>query len=646
MLSDTNTLAACYRRRTLYTTLGAALLGICLLGAPSDSTAQDATPPAAKGAQAKTPDTSKQAKDDFKKPKDDAKPSTKRKPATATLKVVPVPRSRAAGDPQAAPAGGGANPQAGGDPQAGGGARRGRGQGGGNGPGGNGPGGGPGAFGQGGFGQGGFGGFGQRGRRGRGGDTSGLGGLMPGGLGRGGTFQFEFYGADITNVLQLFSRSSGLTITADPGIAGPVTIINNGKSVTLDEAFKILQSILKVRGYTALQNGSVLEIVPIPLGIKDSTIVRPDVDSTTPIDPRDQVMTQIIPLENVDANAMAKDLLPLVGAQASIIGSGGTNSLIVTDNASSIQRIIQIVNALDKASSRTELKVYPLRHAEATNVAQTINDLYKQITPRANENQPQVGGRGFQPIQIPGQAGQQPGINARPAVIAEADNRTNSVLVVASPDNQEQIARDIISRLDDDNSALETEVIKVKYSDAQSVANLVNQVLSNQHSTPQQSTGGGRGGFGGINPFAFGGGNNNSQNTQITPSTDPFGQVTADPRTNSLFVTANGERMARIKDIIKQIDVEVPIETTTFVIPLNNAKAEDVAYALSQAFGTTNSNSSSTNPFAGLIGGGAATTRPGQNGTNSRTGSTSARGGSSNSARSLRPKCAHRATAA
>src|SRR5205823_3594611 len=98
----------------------------------------------------------------------------------------------------------------------------------------------------------------------------------------------------------------------------------------------------------------------------------------------------------------------------------------------------------------------------------------------------------------------------------------------------------------------------------------------------------------------FGGGGN--QNTQAVPSSDPFGQVTADPRTNSLFVTANSERMARIKDLIKQIDVEVPVETTTFVIPLKNAKAEDVAYALSQAFRTTNANANQ-NPF-GFFGGG------------------------------------------
>ncbi len=592
MLTDAFGLAASYRRRALYTTIGATLLGACLLAPQLDANAQTSPPPAVPGTAAQ--------------PSQPTPP--KKKPAAASLKVVPLPRTRAA--EQQAPAGGDpANPQAGSGTQGG---RQGAGAGGaGSGV----PGGGVSGAGQGGFGAFGQGRQGQRPRTG--GDLSGFSGMFgPGGAGRGTTFQFEFHGADITNVLKLFSGMSGLTITADPGVAGPVTIINNAKPVTLDEAFKILQSVLKVRGYTAQQNGSVLEIIPIPYAIKSSTIVSVDPE-TGLIDPRDQVMTQIIPLENVDATQMAKDLLPLVGAQASIIGSAGTNSLIVTDSSSSVKRIIALINALDKTSSRTELKVYPLRHAEATNVAQTISDLYKQITPRSS-GAPQPGGpQNFQIPQQPGQAAPG-GVNARPAVIAVADNRTNSVLVVASPDNQESIARDIISRLDDDDSALETEVIKVKYSNSQDVANLVNTVLSNQHSTPQQSNGGGGRNFGGFNPFGGFGGFGGGQNSTTTPSNDPFGQVTADPRTNSLFVTANSERMARIKELIKQIDVDVPVETTTFVIPLKNAKAEDVAYALSQAFRTTNSNSGNTG-FGGFFGGGGnQQSRPGQNGTNSR----------------------------
>ena len=417
---------------------------------------------------------------------------------------------------------------------------------------------------------------------------------------RGTKFTFDFKGSDITNVLKLFSMMSGKTITTDPGLSGPVTIINP-KQVTLDDAFKILQSVLIVRGYTALEAGDVIQILPFDKAKSATTIVSPETEPLT-LDPKNQVMTQVIPLENVDAEAMAKDLLPLISAQASLIGSAGSNALIMTDTSSNIRRFIELVNALDKTSSHSKLVVYPLKHAEAMTVSTTINDLYKQITSRGKGGAPpQPGQPNF------GQPGQpSAGSSARPAVVAVPDIRTNSVIVVASPENQEQVANDIINRLDDDNSsALDTEIIPVKYANAQEVANLVNTVLSNMHGTPASGGAGGGGrSFGGFNPFGFGGGGGGDASS--TQSTDPFGKVIADPRTNSLFVTANPERMDKIKDLIAKIDVNVPVETTTFVIPLKNAQASDVAYALSQAFSTGNNNNNGGYNNYNIFGGGGS----------------------------------------
>ncbi len=405
-------------------------------------------------------------------------------------------------------------------------------------------------------------------------------------IAKGTKFTFDFKGSEIINVLKLFSMMSGKTIVTDPGLSGNVTIINP-KQVTLDDAFKILQSVLIVRGYTALENGDVLQILPFDKAKSAATIVSPDPDPAM-LDPKNQVMTQVIPLDNGDAEAMAKDLLPLISPSASLIGSSGTNSLILTDTASNVRRIIELVSALDKASNRTPLKIYPLRHAVATSVATTINDLYKQITSRGKGGAPpQPGQPNF------GQPGQPaPAGGARPAVVAVADVNTNSVIVVASEENQDQIASKIIKRLDDDEAAiLTTEVIKLKFANCVDVANLVNNVLSNMYGTPAASSGGGGGrSFGGFNPFGFGGGGGGGDASATTTSTDPFGKVIADQHTNNLFVTANPERMIKIKDLIAKIDVDVPVETTTFVVPLKNAQASDVAYALSQAFSTNNNN--------------------------------------------------------
>lgn len=416
-------------------------------------------------------------------------------------------------------------------------------------------------------------------------------GSVPGTVAGGGAaFTFDFHGSDIDNVLKFYAQVSNLTVAKDPGLTGPVTIICP-KPITLDDAFKVLQSVLSVRGFTALQSGAVLSIVPLDKGVTSTTLVNPDTSDRTKIDPRNQVMTQVIPLDNVDAEAIAKELTPLITKGASLVGSPGTNALILTDTASNVERFIKLVDALDKSSNTAEIRVFPLRRSEAPDIVDTINGLFKQITTRGRGAGAQPGQPPPQPLQ-PGQ--QAPLGNGRAAVVAVADQRTNSVIAVASQDNLRKIA-ELIARLDDDDSSvMETEIRKILYADADRVASLVNSVLSNLH-----RAGGAAGGQGG-SPFqqrvfgGFGGFDQGNSGGGSVSSTDPFGKVVSDPRTNTVIITATSDRMAKIKELIDEIDKDVPVETTTFVIPLKNAQADDVAYALSQAFSTGQNNS---NPF-------------------------------------------------
>lgn len=417
-----------------------------------------------------------------------------------------------------------------------------------------------------------------------------------GGMGRhAGTFSFDFHGSDIDNVLKFFSMMSGLTVTPDPSLTGKVTIINP-KPVTLDEAFKILQSVLQVRGFTAQQQGTVLKIIPINTAVEQAGTVNTGhlVSAIGEIDPTGEVMTQVIPLQNVDAESLAKELLPLASKGASLVGSAATNSLIVTDTPTNIERFINLVGALDKASSTTEMRVYPLKRAEASAISDLVNNLYKTSTPG------QPGGPGFrgpfQPPQLQAN-GQTPAGNARDVVTSVPDSRTNSVIVVGSPANQEQIA-ELITRLDGDESeTMDTRIRKIVYASSDSVASIVNQVLSNLHGNGTSPTTGGSPFQNRVFGFFGGFGGQNNQGSQVSQSTDPFGKVVSDPRTNSVVITASADRMTKVEELIDSLDVAVSAEATTFVFPLKNVPANNVATALSYAFGTQQQSNASNYYF-------------------------------------------------
>jgi general secretion pathway protein D len=187
---------------------------------------------------------------------------------------------------------------------------------------------------------------------------------------------------------------------------------------------------------------------------------------------------------------------------------------------------------------------------------------------------------------------------------------------------------DLIAQLDDpDATALKTKFRRIQYADAAVVADVVNGVLSGQNPTNRQGSnanfqqrlfGGGFGGFGGFGQ--------QQQQAGAVQSTDPFAKVVAEQRTNSVIITATEEKMAKVDDLIDQLDVNIPAETTTFVIPLQNAHAEDVAYILGQSFGTGQTNQNN-NPFGFFFGGQSNNQSSRRQSQNRRLGNTNSRTG-------------------
>ncbi|HSV72241.1 MAG TPA: secretin N-terminal domain-containing protein [Chthonomonadales bacterium] len=399
----------------------------------------------------------------------------------------------------------------------------------------------------------------------------------------------DFRGADIGNVLRFFAMATNWQIVPDGGLTGPVTIISP-QPLTIEQAFQVLQSTLEVRGYSGQLetrgNTQILRILPLDRAVQSTTLLRDGTSGASPDELRNQVVTQVIPIENVDAGILSRELMPLVNRGASLVGSTGTNALVVTDTASNVQRVTELVRALDRAASSNRVEIFALERANATDVAEAVNGLFRQVFTRGRAGGQDQGRRGQQgqapqapgqPVP-PGQEGQAPPAQ-RVAVVAVADVRTNSVLVVASDDNLLRV-REIITALDSEEAqALQTRLIKMQHANAMDVADVINRVLTNS------AVGGTMQGGATFRERVFGRGGAGQQGRQPTASADPFARVEADARTNSLIVTAIAERMEQVQQLVAQLDVPVTMESTSFVVPLRNAQAQDVAHVLGQAFG-------------------------------------------------------------
>lgn len=345
----------------------------------------------------------------------------------------------------------------------------------------------------------------------------------------------DFKNANVDAVIAALTKASGVTIVKDPQLTGPITV-TSAKPATLNEAFEILNAVVSLKGFDMRKEGSLL-------------IIRKR--DTRGQDNRGRSGN---PFEGMDMGA--------------------------------IQSMF--------SGSQTNLKVYPLKYANASQVSRVVNEVFATVQDPMQQLMQMFGGGGTQMNR-----GGFQGRNTRggfqsfgrggSVVRASSDDYTNSVIVNAPSSEQRQVGS-LIEELDKQSDLPMTpKVYRLEFAIAAEIAPAVQNVLTATAPT-------GRGGIGTANvPFE----QRIQQAMRFGSPQASFGTVVTDARTNSIIVTATEENHALVGNVIKELDTEVKLESSTFVVSLANARADDVAGLLSQAFGTRNTgnNANRNNQF-------------------------------------------------
>jgi general secretion pathway protein D len=228
-----------------------------------------------------------------------------------------------------------------------------------------------------------------------------------------GTFTLNLKNADIHSLIQTVSRQSGKNFVVDPRVKARVTVISS-TPLNSDELYETFLSVLQVHGYAAVPSGDLTKIVP-DVNAKQGPVPEFSEDSRF----SDQLVTKVIKVANVPAAQLVPILRPLVPQQGHLAAYASTNTLIVTDRASNIDRLTTIINGIDRPDN-DEVEFVRLSHASASEIIRIITSLQSR------------GG------QIDGTPG---------AVRFAADERTNSILLSGDPSARTRM-RGIIMNLD------------------------------------------------------------------------------------------------------------------------------------------------------------------------------------------------------
>ncbi len=207
---------------------------------------------------------------------------------------------------------------------------------------------------------------------------------------------------------------------------------------------------------------------------------------------------------------------------STIIADARTNTLIVAAGKESFDAIGSMVKQLDRkeAAKTTAFRVFPLEHATAATLQDTLQKLFDGRVERGDTKE---------------------------AVTVLSDRKTNSLILAAGGDDM-KLAGELIGKLDveDRTDGESMQIFPLGKADASQVSQTLKELYPAKDGTEQ------------IN-------------------------VTVDERINAVIVTAGANDMKRVKALVTQLDQpKVTRVTEIRVFTLKNAEAEELAEILTE----------------------------------------------------------------
>ncbi|MBI3266729.1 MAG: hypothetical protein HYZ67_06700 [Chlamydiae bacterium] len=186
----------------------------------------------------------------------------------------------------------------------------------------------------------------------------------------------NFENADLRLVIKFVSEMTGENFVVDEAVKGSVTVVAPSK-ISVDEVRPVLESVLKASGYVMVPSGPITKVVPLETAYQESTETVPQGGA---VSFGENFVTQIFPLKSADAEKMSGIIHSFLTRGGYVTFYGPTNTLIVSDSASNMNRIQQILKNLDQGPSAAleEVYVYSLKNADVQNVAQVLTQLFEK----------------------------------------------------------------------------------------------------------------------------------------------------------------------------------------------------------------------------------------------------------------------------
>lgn len=368
-----------------------------------------------------------------------------------------------------------------------------------------------------------------------------------------GKIEFNFENADLQSLVKQMEELYNITFIADdniiplaPGgkpIKGYKISFKTQKPLTKSEAWNLFITFLDLAGFAIVPEAdpSMYRITAIPNARKSPVPVYIGVDPSTLPD-NDQIIRYVYFIENSSVDTIKGVVDSLRSSISSLTILQEIKAFILTDKSYNIKMLMKIVKELDKVSMPQAMSVIQLYRADAVEVKKLYDTLTKaddrSVTARLFPARKQPTSLYFPE-------------NAK--IIAEP--RTNRLILLGPQDALKKI-EDFVTKhvdVDPEKPFSPLHIYELKYADATTIANIMNNVTQFGKETPAGKSGGVRGGDKYFKPMTF----------------------ISEPTTNTIIIRGDYEDYLKAKEAIAKLDEAQPqlaIEILILAVTVKNKK--------------------------------------------------------------------------
>ncbi|NTX55853.1 type II secretion system secretin GspD, partial [Myxococcus sp. CA039A] len=355
---------------------------------------------------------------------------------------------------------------------------------------------------------------------------------------------------EIEKLVQTVADATCRTFILPENVRGKISIIGpeNGRvEVDADAFYSAFLASLDANGLAAYQYGRFMKIVdkrsakqnPIPTIVEDGQ----------PYTTNEQMITKLFRIRNVEVEPLRGVLQQLVSKDGDTIPYP-PDTIIVNDVGSNIHRLERLIDQLDTRAASDELRVIQVQYASAQDVATTVQRLFEAKGARPGQRPgtftqgvPPAGQPGGEVIAQPASGGQE--ASAGPVTLSQIipDERTNKLIIVASPAAFERI-QDIVTQIDiPSGTGGRINVYYLENANAEELASTLQSLAQGTANRPRSPM-----------PNMPQGAPRPAGTTQAAELFSGEVKISADKGTNSLVIVASQTDYKNIVQVIQQLD--------------------------------------------------------------------------------------------